>query len=277
MNRDEFLANADVKRFVEWAGHLARSDWRLEHSYKGKGPEFRCSTLYEAFEQYHWPNPFNGPTFDNTIAAFRHYRNRFDEVGMIDSPEKRERVFGIARQTAGWGGINNLGVSSARHWGRMQPTELERHITEIKNKLDPDHADTDNLPEMMSMTSGFSKIYAALIPGLPIYDSRVACALACLIRLYQRDQGVPVDSKALAFPIPAHRGSDRCIHPAVRYDQAHKYADANLKCAWLLQGLLEEPGDFAEVSAHLRMNALQSALFMLGYARLADDAIVKAP
>ena len=275
MKRSDFLSNEDVEAFVGWAGHLVRGDWGLDHSYKGRGPEFRCSTLYEAFEQYYWPNPFNGPTFGDTAAAFEDYRNRFDEIGVIDSPDKRERFFGIARETAEWGGINNLGISSAKHWGRMQPAKLEMHITEIKNKLDPDHADTDNLPEVLSMTSGFSKIYAALIPGLSIYDSRVACALTCLIHLYEQDKKLTVTGDVLSFPIPAHRGSNRCTRPAIRHNQVKKYAVANLKCVWLLQGLLEQPGDFAQVCETQRVDALQSALFMLGYQRLQNNAVVK--
>ena len=42
-----------------------------------------------------------------------------------------------------------------------------------------------------------------------------------------------------------------------------------------MQKMVEDPGDFENVPESQRVDALQSALFMLGYARLADDAIVK--
>jgi hypothetical protein len=42
-----------------------------------------------------------------------------------------------------------------------------------------------------------------------------------------------------------------------------------------MQGLVAEPGDFSEVPENLRVDALQSALFMLGYTKLQDDAVVK--
>jgi hypothetical protein len=194
---------------------------------------------------------------------------------VIESDADRQAFVIIAQETARWGGINNLDVSSSKHWGQMQPLELQRHIVEIKSKLDPGHADADELPASLSMSSGFSKIYAALIPGLPIYDSRVACALTCLIRLYEQDRKVATAGDVLSFPIPAHRGSNRCDRPAIRHDQGKRYAVANLKCAWLLQGLLKQAGDFASVPEAQMVDALQSALFMLGYARLADDAVVK--
>ena len=56
MNRDAYLSQRDVAGFVEWAGHLVSGEWGLEHSWKGKGPPFRCHTLYEAFQNYRWPN-----------------------------------------------------------------------------------------------------------------------------------------------------------------------------------------------------------------------------
>ncbi len=275
MKRDDYLADKDVAGFVQWAGYLVRGDWGLDHRWNGKGPAFRCSTLHDAFMQYHWPNPFNGPLFQDTIDAFADFGERFDRVGTIDSWEGRQAFFGIAQATAKWGGINNLDISSTRHWGKLDLYDLKTHIAEIKSKLDPDHADTNDLPESLSMTSSFSKIYAALIPGLPIYDSRVACALTCLIRLYRQYEEVNPAGDVLSFPVPQHRGSNRCTRPAIWDGQSGKYAEANLKCAWLLQGLLEHPGEFANVPEPRRVDALQSALFMLGYARLRDNAVVK--
>lgn len=275
MNRSEFLADGQVTAFVQWASHLVTGEWGLEHSYKGKGPGFRCTTLYEAFRQYHWPNPFNGPSFGDTIEVFENYRHKLDRIDLITHTADQREFFDVAQDILKWGGINNLRVSSDRHWGRMQPADLQNHISEVKRKLDPAQADTDDLPESLRMSSGFSKIYSALIPDLPIYDSRVACALTCLLGLYQKNAQVNVTGETLSFPVPAHRGSERCTYPAIRHDQVARYAAANLKCAWLLQELLTRPGEFASVPELHRVDALQSALFMLGYAQLGDEAVVK--
>ncbi len=137
-------------------------------------------------------------------------------------------------------------------------------------------ADTDDLPTSLRMGAGFSKIYSARVPGMPIYDSRVACSLACLVRLYCRGDSDRVP-QLLNLGIPEGRGNDggRCTTPKIRSSQSAKHAKANLQFAWLMQALVADLGDFAAVPKAQRVDALQSALFMLGYARLADDAIVK--
>ena len=43
-----------------------------------------------------------------------------------------------------------------------------------------------------------------------------------------------------------------------------QYADSNLRCAWLL-GLLADVPPFVDQPPELRVLALQSALFMIGY------------
>ena len=158
MNKEAYLSEGNLEQFVEWAGHLVRGEWGLEHSYQGKGPAFECSTLYQAYQQYLWPNSRSGESAGDTMDRFDGYR---------------------AKEIVEWGGINNLDVSTSRHWGHMSPAELQRYIDEVKRVFHLDSADTDRLRDIKQMSSGFSKIYSALVPGLPIYDSRVACALAC--------------------------------------------------------------------------------------------------
>ena len=272
MKRAEYLADDKVARFVEWSRHLVRGVWRLEHSWKGKGPEFRCSSLYEAYQSYRWPNSVNGDRFTDTVRKFDRFRQQFESVGIISDKDDQARFIAIAKAVAGWGGIHSLKFDD---WELMTPSHLQAHIDDVKSKLYPACADTYNL-RRIRMTSGFSKIYAALIPGFPIYDSRVACALACLVRLYCGEANLSTTPSLLELGMPDYQGNrgGRC-KPSIRRDQNEKYAVANLQFAWLMQGLVAEPGEFADVPEHLRMHALQSALFMLGYERLADDAVSK--
>jgi hypothetical protein len=69
MKRDDYLADSHVASFVQWAGHLVRGKWGLEHAYQGKGPRFQCSTLFEAFQQYRWPDSRNGESFEGTVTG----------------------------------------------------------------------------------------------------------------------------------------------------------------------------------------------------------------
>ena len=235
---------------------------------------FQCGRLYEAYRCYSWRNL----SFDKTMALFVDFRKRFNDVGAITTYDQKCQFLDIAREIAvDWGGSTRLDLESSSNWGDIAPAKLHEHIEEIKQKLDPAKADTNDLPTFLRMGAGFSKIYAALIPGLPIYDSRVACALACLVRLYCQHSKLPSVPSLLDLGIPEGRGNagGRCETPRIRYDQRAQYAKANLQFAWLIKELVEEPGDFGEVPENRRVDAVQSALFMLGYERLRDDAVVK--
>ena len=277
MKRNEYLADPQVVGFIEWAGHLARGDSRLEHSWNDKrgGLPFCCSSLYEAFQGYRWPNTPNGDTFTDTICKFDNFRQIFGEIGVVYSDVDQFRFIGNAQEILEWGKIPKR-KNLLDGWKRWKPIELQAYIAKVKGGFDPVCADTNHLGWVKFMGSGFSKIYSALIPGLPIYDSRVACALACLVESYRQDVGLSRVPSQLDLGIPGGQGNKagRC-QPSIRYDQKSKYAKANLQFAWLMQALAEEPGEFADVPEHRRVDALQSALFMLGYARLRNDAVVK--
>ena len=274
MKRDQFLADDQVAEFVKWASHLVRGELPLKHSWKGRGPEFRCFTLYEAFQHYLWPNRVDGDRFTDTMRKFDGFRQEFESIGTIDNRYDQARFIANAKAIAVWGGIHRLRFDD---WVLMTPAQLQGFIDNTKSRLDPARADTDDL-RGIRMGSGLSKIYSALIPGLPIYDSRVACALGCLVRLYRREDNLPDTPSLLDLGMPDYQGNKhgRC-KPSIRNSQNEKYAKANLRFAWLLQALLTDPGDFAAVPEVQRVDALQSALFMLGYARLRDDAVVMHP
>lgn len=271
MKRDVYLADASVAAFLEWAGHLVRSEWRLEHSYteRKSGAQFQCNTLYEAFRNYRW----QGDDFAATAQKFDRFARVFDDIGVISTDADQNRFIANAIAVVKWGNI----TLSLDDWKGMRPSALAKLIRNIKCRLDPAGADTDGLRGFKYMRSGYSKIYSALIPGFPIYDSRVACALACLVRLHCRDSGRSQVPPLLNLGIPPGRGNagGRCSSPQIYASQASKYAKANLQFAWLMQGMTADPGEFARVPAGQRVDALQSALFMLGYARLRDDAVVK--
>ena len=277
MNRDDFLDDDDVKRFLEWAGNLVRGEWGLSHQWRTQeryGGNFTCGSLYEAYRGYSWHHL----KIDETMLLFAGLRKKFENFGAIETSGDKDEFLKIAHLIAvDWGGSNRLDLWSSSHWGDMLPAKLQEHIDEIRLKLDPAKADTEDLPVSLRMGAGFRKIYSMIVPELPIYDSRVACALSCLVGIYQQNKEASGTGDVLSFPVPAWRrtkgsGPDRCAGHSIGYVQ---YANANLKCAWLLQGLLEHPGEFANVPEPSRVDALQSALFMLGYSRLRDNAMVK--
>ena len=120
------------------------------------------------------------------------------------------------------------------------------------------------------MNSGFSKIYSLLVDGFPIYDSRVACGIASLVRLFCEETGREEVPTQLALGIPPNRGSvnrnpssERLVFPRLWSTSTRRYAESNVRAAWLLDALAAFP-PFCELGKD-RQRALQSAMFMVGY------------
>ena len=159
-----------------------------------------------------------------------------------------------------------------------------KKLTGRAGLLDPKRANTVRLRGFKYMEAGYSKIYSLLLDDFPIYDSRVACVLTSLIRLFCRDRSLPRVPCLLQLVIPPDQqggtnrnpSDEQHLFEGIRGAQYTKHADSNLKAAWLLGALVKVDGsEFDSVPSERRVLALQSALFMLGYRTLNDDAVVK--
>ena len=278
MRRDEYLADEHVSGFTGWAGQLVTGDLRLAHRWKSRGTDFECASLFGALERYRWPDNSHALDYRATARHLREFRLNFEDIGAIDNRVKQARFVDNAEAIFGWGGIRNLG--KLNEWRSVSPERLQALVEDIRAKLNPETGDTANLASFYYMGSGFSKVYSVLIDGFPIYDSRVACALNCLVGIYCRRQkvGPKPDSLKLRMPprrVPKAVRYHRCDRPRVNNDSG-AYARDNLKAAWLLGEMVREPGEFGEVEMFEPMDALQHALFMVGYACLPDSAISPA-
>ena len=61
------------------------------------------------------------------------------------------------------------------------------------------------------------------------------------------------------------------VFPRIWSSSARRYAESNVMAAWLLDALSEAP-PFSELGGE-RQRAVQSAMFMIGYAPLARSAL----
>ena len=276
MNRDEYLENEHVSGFTRWASELVTGDLVLAHRWtSGRGTDFKCMTLYDALEQYRWPDNRNALDCRATAQLLRRFRLDFEDIGAINSRVKQTKFVDNAETIFRWGGIRQLG--KLNEWRSLPPERLQALIEDARARLDPATADTDDLASFRYMGSGFSKVYSVLVDGFPIYDSRVACALNCLVEIYCRREKVRPRPDLLKLRMPPRQEPKRirycrCDRPKMNNDSA-AYARNNLKAAWLLQEMVREPGDFGKVEMFEPVDAVQHALFMVGYARLPDGAV----
>jgi len=144
-------------------------------------------------------------------------------------------------------------------------------------------ADVDKLaPPVQMMNSMLTKVHAlAASDGLPIYDSRVAVAIASLVELYRRQnpcQWTQVPEN-LRFPsLDRTRDVTACFAQALSHgscaqrgpNTTRPWASAKVRLGWLLNASLEKSQQLSseELGGETmrgRMHAFEAGLFMIGY------------
>jgi hypothetical protein len=130
------------------------------------------------------------------------------------------------------------------------------------------------------MNSMLTKVHAmASDDGLPIYDSRVAAAIAALVEMWRRrpDSGAQALPELLAFPatLPSRtvrQFDSNAIAPGVMlYGKAHerrtarRWGETKIRLGWLMQKILLARQDLFVGTLVERMHAFEASLFMVGY------------
>jgi len=153
------------------------------------------------------------------------------------NPDDHELFILTARRIREWGGIRRHG--DLDRLGRNAFAVLSDNA----RRLNPASGDTDDLGSFRYMGSGYSKIYAMMVPSLPIYDSRVACALTSLVLVHCRQCELPGVPETLKLGVPQSQGNQPRNPSAGPYafptiwhsaDHGGRYAVSNLKAAWLI-------------------------------------------
>ena len=253
MNISTYLATQNVAAFTDWATSFVTGKRKLVHSWHSPQlGRFSCQSLWGAYECYNW----KGQGFEEMVGCLGEYGH------VLRNTDDRNRFLSTAKEVMKWGGINN-----EKRLSRLGEQALPI-LRDNARLLDPKRADTDDLKGFQYMGADYSKVYSLMIDGFPMYDSRVACALTSLIWLYCGEKHLVQIPEQLCLGVPPSHGTtiDRnpFEFPDLRGAQHNKYADSNLKAAWLL-GVLADRGEFASLSVDRRVWALQSALFMIGY------------
>ena len=266
MNRRTYLARPATRTFINWTTSFVIGERKLVHSWESRHPNprsFSCQSLWDAYEGYSWGEE----GFEEMVA-------RLGEFGrVLRDTDDEDKFLRSAKGVMKWGGITRY--DRLERLGRNALRELRARA----RLLDPSCADTDNLRGFQYMGAGYSKVYSLMIDGFPMYDSRVACAVTSLICLYCQENHLSQIPGELRLGVPLKLGKnidDRNPFgfPSITGSQHTKYADSNLKAAWLF-GVLADRGAFATLPVGRRVWALQSALFMVGYKPFGPGTLTK--
>lgn len=179
-----------------------------------------------------------------------------------------------------WGGGKRSAGKGADKFlrSKAQSGQLQSYLRRARLVLHEAAPGDRALHEIELMNSMMTKVHALLAKdGLPIYDTRVACALGCLVELYRRDAGlawrkVPV---SIAFPALSRdrsvsRAMEGAVAPGMIYYTSPRatadWVDAKLRARSVLSKTLRNAPQLFEAEGDMaaRLHAFEATLFMIG-------------
>ena len=184
-------------------------------------------------------------------------RDGDDQDGFVDA------ACGILR----WGGVMRSNKATLRDLGRTALSTFR----EASLLLDLSHADTSRLDGVRYMNAGWTKVYALMLDGFPIYDGRVGAAMGYLVQRFCVSACLCQVPTRLRFRWGAARGrhnrnqSTRSLwFPGLTATNPRTWAECNLWAAWI-HGEVCREGRFGDLDPHRQLRTLEAALFMIGY------------
>ena len=196
MNRREYLRDSSVEAFIDWLRPHVRGDCLFQHKFTMLKPhrDWSCNSIWEAYENYCWHGSFktNQEKLDRLAGDVRRARDSDNQDGFIKA------AYGILR----WGGVTKSNYETLLDLGGAALSTFR----EASHLLDPSHANTSRLNGVRYMNAGWTKVYALMLDGFPIYDGRVGAAMGYLVQPVLRQRQPLPCSDATAFPVGCGKG-----------------------------------------------------------------------
>ena len=285
MDQNAFRSNPDVLQFTQW---LAERHQSLSVTMAIKSTRFvpggisaNLTGLNAVLPYYRWRTAGTGTgDWRETQQRLQTLRQALQTA--IESAND-DQVFGACREIVVWGGDRNPRVGALPFLAQLRTGgKLTTYLERARRDFALDSAIVDDQrPAAGKMNSMLTKVHAlASSDGLPIYDSRVAAAIAALVELWRREAGF-VDQPlppALTFPATT---PDRSVNhlfadaqhpgflsyaPKNAADTGARWSAAKIRLGWLMRQVLEQAdGLFTTEEEGRRMHAFEASLFMIGY------------
>lgn len=222
MNKSQYLADKNVKEFVNWLSLELKNKSLLHHYVMPGERRVTFTGLEDALEQYDWPFNFqepgtnvirNGNSFTQNDAALTDLKAGLDAslaLAPVSGRDAQTRDWAIS--VMGWGGVRNGNVS----WLDANVNGLANEIDAACTLLESGNDDKSILRgTIRRFNAGMTKVYSLLVDDFIIYDSRVAAALTWLVVRWCLDQKTKQTSvpDMLCFPCMRPKEGD---NPAIR-------------------------------------------------------------
>ena len=306
-----FLGDQDVQDFVAWLAEISAQelapadgatpiglgcqvlcvDFNIKVSgFVPHGVHGRVYGIDQVFKRYVWvpgTNVLPAPPAGVVPHGWHHnalYLNALGaELRRAVSSGSARATYRACRRIVRWGG----GMRSwkpgkgARGVLSSQWPTLPAYIANCGTSLSLAAADLQALcPPVAGMNSMLTKVHSLYATdGLPIYDSRVAGAIATLVEKWRQctgRNGTPLPER-LAFPSidrerTVHHRFPQAANPGHLHRKlvgcSERWTNAKVRLGWILQAVLtRSPGLLQSAGPSLpeRMRGFEAALFMMGY------------
>lgn len=283
MNRDQFLNNDHVLGFLDWVvPHLESLKVNLvitsSHFVPG-GVNIKATGIEAVTDHYMWKSV--GMDSGDWEVTQKHCSQLAKDIQDAVENDHHSGALDAAWRVIQWGG-GSRGKGAYKFLSELD-NDLIPYLKRTKEAFTLATADTEKICfSIKNMNAMQSKVHAFLaMDGLPIYDSRVAVAIATFVEAWRRGNvpaqiGIP---EPLHFPSLNPRNKER-IDISRKFPDAVKpkrlnsgaksillWSDAMIRLGWLMEKILDDHPDIFKHYDTLpaRMRSLEAALFMVGY------------
>ncbi len=295
MNRNNFYENQDVGNFVEWLSKsLEQLAIDLKIGISAKVPYGVNSNLIginSVIEKYQWQaswsdldsaSAVSSCDWDSTARSLSLLSEKIKKSIYLNDDQK---AFEVCSNILKWGGERNPKTGARKFLTeKLNNGQLIAYLSNAKQTFNLEKASLNQLESIQLVNSMMTKIYALNSDdGLPIYDTRVAAAIAGLVEIFRQRtsqdwQSVP---ELLAFPVPPEDAKSE--RRRLKYLDANslvpkpellnysspntisRWASAKIRLGWIIQLTLERNSNLLTNQMHSRQHAFEAALFMIGY------------
>jgi hypothetical protein len=285
MDRNEFRTSPDVIKFTDWLANRHRTlsigiDIKSSRFVPG-GIRADLTGLDALLPHYRWRTwgcvsgdwPETQRCLQKRRAALRQAIEARDEDAVLEA----------CRCILAWGGDRNSRAGALPYLSGLHGKgTLSDYLDGARRAFALDSAVINkSRPQADKMNSMLTKVHAlASADGLPIYDSRVAAAIAALVELWRREEGRECGPLPWELVFPATMSDRSALYlfddaqdpgvmsyaPAKVAETAARWSGAKIRLGWLLNGILEkDAGMFVTEEERDRMHAFEASLFMIGY------------
>lgn len=282
MKKNQFLANSEVNNFVSWlVANLPTLPINLrigKSRFVPNGVNEDLIGFDKVLKHYIWNSTgTSGGSWTGTKSCLTGLSNALrTAVAKNDDGG----TFKACEDILAWGGDRNSKVGAYPFLERKKNTNtLCEYIRTTGNSFLLTSADDSSIaPPVTRMNAMLTKVHALYATdGLPIYDSRVAAAIASLVELWRQSTAHGNLTPELTFPATLTtrtvlRLFPNAIPPGVMpygassaAATAKQWSSAKVRLGWIMEEVLTNsptlfPSSFAD-----RMHAFEASLFMIGY------------